>query len=235
MMDIVITDLTRFNRPDVVCIAGINPLTNECVRPMPYLTTKECQRLNILPGAIMRGTFKPIPSANPHSEDRIYSGPLTFVGPCSSEVFEKVLEATQTDSVEEGFGPVFDDKQKYIPKEKAPGISIITLRVAPTNLTIVADDYNEGRIRAIFTDGAGKAFRYLPINDLGFYNYALKKSDAGRVGDLSDFIRAQERVFIRLGLSREYEAPDGRRGFWLQVNGIYTFPHYFEGIRCHQR
>jgi hypothetical protein len=29
MMDIIITDLTRFSRQDIVCIAGINPDKNE--------------------------------------------------------------------------------------------------------------------------------------------------------------------------------------------------------------
>jgi hypothetical protein len=36
---------------------------------------------------------------------------------------------------------------------------------------------------------------------------------------------------MRIGLSREYTATDNRNGYWLQANGIYTFPHFHEGIR----
>ncbi|MEZ4693859.1 MAG: hypothetical protein R2837_07675 [Aliarcobacter sp.] len=50
-MEIIITDLTRFSNPAIVCIAGINIATNECIRPLPYIATDECLRLNILPGS----------------------------------------------------------------------------------------------------------------------------------------------------------------------------------------
>lgn len=77
-MDIIITDLTRFAKQDIVCIAGINPSTNECVRPLPYLPTNECRRLNILPGAILHGNFTTPPITAPHTEDRNYQGKLSF-------------------------------------------------------------------------------------------------------------------------------------------------------------
>jgi hypothetical protein len=232
-MDIIITDLTRFVNPDIVCTAGINPETNQCIRPMPYLPTGECQRLNILPGAILRGNFVATRSEKPHSEDRRVSGRLSFVGPCKSEKFRKILEATLSNSVEEGFGIALQEGQKHIPMEGAPEISIITLRVEPWELEIVADRYKEGRIKAIFTDGAGMVFRYLPITDLGFYNYAMREYENNRIDELNQFIYAQNEVFLRLGLSRAHRADDGRNGFWLQVNGIYTFPEYLEDIRSH--
>jgi hypothetical protein len=37
-MEIIITDLTRFSNTKIVCIAGINIKTNECIRPLPYIT-----------------------------------------------------------------------------------------------------------------------------------------------------------------------------------------------------
>lgn len=33
-MEIIITDLTRFNTSDKVCIAGVNVDTNKCIRPV---------------------------------------------------------------------------------------------------------------------------------------------------------------------------------------------------------
>ncbi len=49
-MQIIITDLTRFSKKDIVCIAGINPESGECIRPMPYIKTERCKELGILPG-----------------------------------------------------------------------------------------------------------------------------------------------------------------------------------------
>ena len=230
-MDIIITDLTRFSNPDIVCTAGINPSTKECIRPMPYLPAKECRRLNILPGAILRGNFVATHSQKPHSEDRRVSGRLSFAGPCESKKFREILEATLSNSVEEGFGISLYAGQKHVPIEDAPEISIITLRIEPWDLEIVPDRYSEGRIKAIFTDGAGMIFRYLPITDLGFYNYAMGEYENNRIEELNQFIHSQDVVFLRLGLSRAHRSEDGRNGFWLQVNGIYTFPEYLKGIR----
>jgi len=50
---------------------------------------------------------------------------------------------------------------------------------------------------------------------------------------LNQLLQTKDAVFLRIGLSRAYKAPDGREGYWLQTNGIYTFPHYHEGIRSY--
>ena len=34
-MKIVVTDLTRFSNPDLVCLAGIDIETGRCIRPRP--------------------------------------------------------------------------------------------------------------------------------------------------------------------------------------------------------
>ena len=159
---------------------------------------------------------------------------MSFKGPCNSKEFKSILEATESPSFEKGFSIALDDGQKHIPIETPPKISIITLSIDSGELSIVPDTFKPGKIKAIFRDNSGKHFRYLAITDLGFYNYAEKYSQSNRVDELNDFIHSQEEVFIRLGLSREFRAPDGRYGYWLQVNGIYTFPDFFEDIRCHE-
>ena len=91
-MEIVITDLTRFSNPEIVCIAGINPETNECIRPLPYIKLSECKRLNILPGNIIDGDFSKSASAeNPHSEDFTYNK-LKRIRICESDEFKDILE-----------------------------------------------------------------------------------------------------------------------------------------------
>lgn len=233
-MEIIITDLTRFSNPDIVCIAGINPATNECVRPLyksapSYVLLSKCKELNILPGNIIEGDFTKVASLlNPHSEDRNYTT-LTRVGICSSEEFQKLLENDLVDSISRGFGYDFPEKGKVIPKNFAPTKSIITLKVKTKNIEIVKDGFKEGNIRLNILDNDGKRFSFLSITDLGFYNYAMKHFyDVNFPTIVNDFIRKQESIYLRIGLGREYQD-----GFWLQINGIYTFPNYDTEIRSY--
>lgn len=231
-MKIIITDLTRFSNQDIVCIAGVNPETNECVRPMPYIQKASCQKLNILPGAIIEGDFTSCACTAPHMEDR-NRGKLKFHGPCSSEEFKRLLENTSFNSVEEGFGIQLAHGQKHIPHDTPPNVSIITLSLSPKQLDVVEDRYKKGKLRVNFTDQVGRSFRFLSITDLGFFEYAERHVADDTIEDLNNFIHAQKDLFIRLGLGRVHQSDDGRNGFWLQVNGIYTFPEYFKEIRCY--
>lgn len=225
-MKIIITDLTRFSKkPDIVCIAGINPESGECVRPMPYMKSERCKELNILPGAVLSGNFTSPPKIDPpHGEDRFHDN-LTFIGPCTSEQFIEILSTSESPSVESGFGVKLSDGQKYIPLNDIPPRSIITISVCSRNICIVQGQYKADTIKLLFTDKSGKEFKYLPVTDLGFYGYVLKNNkNAADISQLNSFLRSQNEIFLRLGLSRPYRAPDGREGFWIQVNGIYTFP-----------
>jgi hypothetical protein len=232
-MRIIITDLTRFANQDIVCIAGVNPDTNECIRPMPYIQKSSCQKLNILPGAIIEGDFTPCACTPPHVEDK-NRGKLIFHGPCSSEEFQRLLENTSFNSVGEGFGIQLVRGQKHIPADTPPVRSIITLALNPNMLDIVKDKYKEGKLRVNFTDQTGQSFWYLSITDLGFFEYAERHAAEDTIDDLNNFIHAQEELYIRLGLGRVHKSDDGRNGFWLQVNGIYTFPEYNQDIRCYE-
>lgn len=46
-------------------------------------------------------------------------------------------------------------------------------------------------------------------------------------------VQSQQELYLRIGLSRPFQAPNGKNGYWLQVNGIYTFPEYMDYIRCY--
>ena len=231
-MKMIITDLTRFDNQEIVCIAGVNPETNECIRPMPYIPKLSCQKLDILPGAIIQGDFSSCQCNAPHTEDQTGAN-LKFLGPCNSEEFKSILQNTSSASVAEGFGITLRLGDKHIPHDTPPSKSIITLPLSPIHLDIVEDSYKLGKLRVNFTDRAGATFRYLSITDLGFFEYAERYADENKIDELNEFIHSQEELYIRLGLSRCYQSPDGRNGFWLQVNGIYTFPLYSKEIRCY--
>jgi len=231
---IIVTDLTRFKNLDVVCTAGIDEDSGECIRPMPYLKASECRGLNILPGAKLSGDFTPHPErTGPHQEDYRYKN-LGFLGSSSSEEFRNALEQGLYGSVQEGFEIVLEDNQKHIPIDHRVQRSIITIRVPPSEIRIVEDSYKPGRIKLNFCDLSSRRFRYIGISDLGFYEYARQHHSRNELQKINAMIRGQEVVYLRIGLSREYQPPnDDRCGYWLQANGIYTFPDYSGEIRCY--
>jgi len=230
MSKIIITDLTRFSQAIDVCTAGTDVSSNACIRPMPYLKMADCVALGILPGAILSGDFKSKTGLiGPHQEDAGYSN-LKFAGPCSSDEFKAALTAGLFKSVEEGFEIKLGNTQKHIPIGHPVKRSIITLAVNPKSIAIVEDSYKPGKIRIHFTDSSGRQFRYLSITDLGFHRYAEKHRVDQDLPSLNAFIWKQPEAYLRIGLSRAHEIRS-INGYWMQANGIYTFPDFVKEIR----
>ena len=232
MKEIIITDLTRFKGRVNVCTAGIDLSTGQCIRPMPYLQEADRARLKIHPGAIIRGDLTPKRSLNaPHIEDHNYTK-LDYLGPCSEEQFRRALELSLRNGISAGFNTHLPVGSKHIPtaSANAPDTSIITIKVEARNFEIIEDQYNSGKIKANFTDRTGSNYRYISITDLDFHDYAAEHHSRNDLDSLNRFIRRQQELFLRIGLSREYQVGE-RKGYWLQVNGIYTFPDFLQHIR----
>lgn len=228
-MKIVVTDLTRFKNEEKVCIAGLCSQTAICVRPMPYLSRAYAMQSGIQPGSVLIGNFVADNGVKaPHVEDHTRS--TIAVSPqVSADEFESLLVRSISSGVRSGFG-ILPNNRVF---EEAPPRSIITIRLDDPlfQLKVGIDQY--GKMKADFTDGDGDTFRWVPITDLGFYNYlsALKNGDP-QLTELSAFIRQQNRVYLRVGLSRHHVS-NGRSGYWMQLNGIYTFPLYNEQLRSY--
>jgi len=229
---IIVTDLTRLHNPEIVCTAGIDEDSGECIRPMPYLKLSECQRLNVLPGAKLSGDFTPSPDrAGPHQEDYCCKN-LKFLSPSSSSEFKNALRQGLYKSLEEGFEVTLNDNQKHIPVDQEVQRSIITVSTSPSEIKIIESSYKPGKIKLNFRDLSGRKFRYISITDIGFHEYALQHHSRNELRKVNSMIKAQEEIYLRIGLSREYQPPnDARNGYWLQANGIYTFPDYNQGYR----
>jgi hypothetical protein len=168
----------------------------------------------------------------PHREDAQYSK-LTFEGPSSSKEFKNALEAGLHPSIETGFEINLKDGQKNVPIGHPVKRSIITLAVNPKSISIVEDSYKPGKIRIHFTDSSGRQFRYLSITDLGFHRYAEGHHAAKDLASLNSFIGKEPKAYLRIGLSRAHEIR-GTNGYWMQVNGIYTFPDFVKEIRSYK-
>jgi hypothetical protein len=199
---------------------------------MPYLETQVCRKLDIHPGGILEGKFHMTGNAAPHVEDANYEE-LMFNGACSSKEFKTALKATLFDSMSEGFEHAIEDDNKCIPIGSPPCRSLITLKVKPNQLQIVRDSFNPDKLKAHVTDNSGTKLSFVPITDRGFYDYAINHvAGSGDVADINSFIHSQKTLFLRLGLGRAF-AISGRNGYWIQLNGIYTFPKYLKHIRCY--
>jgi hypothetical protein len=231
MSRIVITDLTRFNNKELVCMAGIDIETGSCIRPMPYIKYENCEKLKIIPGCVIEGEFKKSHNiTGPHTEDHTY-GQLMLVDTCDKETFYRILLDSCVPNVSTGFNIAFENKQKHIPIDHKISISIITIQVNPKKISIIEDQYKPGKIKICFQDSTGTWFNYISITDLGFHDFAQEKHGTNELAQLNTFIRSQETAFLRVGLSRAYQPPSQENGYWIQINGIYTFPNYYKELR----
>jgi hypothetical protein len=227
---IIVTDLTRFKNENTVCTAGIDPESGVCIRPMPYLALSACKRLKIFPGGQLIGDFKPSKDrTGPHQEDHTFSS-LKFSGPCSSKIFKQVLAKSSFATVAEGFEAELALNQKLLPPDHPVQRSIITIQVDPSAVEILEDQYEKGKIKLHFRDSSDHAFRYFPITDLGFHSYAMKHHGSNDLDGLNEWVQGQSEVYLRIGLGRRFKMKE-RDGFWMQANGIYTFPDPHPSIR----
>lgn len=229
---IIITDLTRFNNDLKVCTAGIDYNTMECIRPLPYITRSSCDELSILPGGILSGDFEfQNDRGGPHKEDCRHGG-LKYLGACSSEAFREVLEATCYPSVAQGFNIELLDGDRGVPVNHSLDRSIISLQVDPTAV-FIDEGYKQGTLKLRFQDPSGRGYRNFPITDLGFHKFAQSRHHSGDLAALNDWIHNQAEVFLRIGLSGAFQPPEQKNAYWMQANGIYTFPEAPPGIRKH--
>lgn len=236
MRTIIVTDLTRFGEDkDILCMAGIDINTGECIRPMPYLKIATVEKYQILPGFKLNFDSSPkLDATRPHSEDHVVNGKYSSYGACTEEEFLNILERSTSDSLSEGFNFDFnksDHKYKRkIPANLADEIqsSIVTIEIEPGSFKLFEDDYNPGKVKVSFKSPEGLWFRYVPITDFGFYTYI--KNGMNDLHEIESYINNSEKVFLRIGLGREYQD-----GFWVQANGVYTFPGFHEKLRSYER
>ncbi len=228
---IIVTDLTRFSNPAIVCLAGVDRRDGRCIRPVPYLTPATCRELRLAPGVVLAGSFVPaLDAQGPHQEDYWYMD-LRAAGTCTPSDFRTALRRGLFPSVGQGFEVQLPHRQKHVPLGHPVRRSIITISVAPARIAVVANPDKPEQIKVHFVDGAGRNFTSMSLTDLTFHSQATARRAANHLTALNARIQSQQEVLLRVGLSRDYTAPDGRRGYWLQVNGVYAFPDFPTGIR----
>lgn len=223
MTRIIVTDLTRFRNPDFVCTAGVTD-EGTVIRPMPYLKIRKCRELNVSPGAILVARFRSLREAPPHTEDASYRR-LCSCGRCTRDDFHQTLERTVFAGLSDGFATEIETGQKCIPVETPPPRSLITIKIPPFQFELAGDRFDGTKLKVHLTDNCGLRMSYLGLTDREFHGYAQKHAmTENDVANINRLIHSQDELYLRIGLSRAYRANDGRHGYWMQVNGIYTFP-----------
>lgn len=232
-MRFVVTDLTKFRKGNV-CLAGIEEGSLRCIRPTdPYLTTTEITAHQIKAGSILDLDLTVTQVTAPHVEDmKRRIARIVVDGMATGPQFKKVLKGTTKPSINAGFDGKIPPGEKYAPYSPPPTQSIVTIAVPPENVQIVRDGFKPGEIKINVHDG-DRQYRYLPMRDLGFYSYIRPlQANAETIEKLNTFIHNQDEVFLRIGLGRAFES-GGKYGYWLQVNGLYTYPEYMEEVRTY--
>ena len=163
-------------------------------------------------------------SARPHVEDHYASG-IVKSGYCSEEEFRNLLRASFHSSIAEGFEVEIEEGQKHIKHDTAPSRSLLTIRVNPRTIQIMQSQFDPEKIQISFCDLSNRWFNYLSITDLVLFQHLRSCQDNDKeIQSVKQAIQSSKEVYLRIGLSRIFESSDGRKGYWIQVNGVYPFP-----------
>ncbi|TIH18505.1 hypothetical protein D0S45_04620 [Marinifilum sp. JC120] len=227
---LVLTDLTRFNDSDNVCMALLDEDSCTCYRPLPYENLDFVAFRNIRPGMIVSADVIPHEDANsPHVEDCTFENDV-WLDCVDEQTFKDLLERSAVDSLDEAFEGLITPKNRCVLAESPCAHSIRTIRVNPKSISVqVVNPGDDVKLRLGFTDLGGDKFRHTPIADLCFHRMAMEYVQQDRYDELEALLAGGEEVYIRAGLSRLYKSRNGKQGFWMQANGVFIFPGYYSG------
>jgi hypothetical protein len=233
--ELVITDLTRMYGGHV-CVAGYAH-NGQAVR----LASPRLHEVDIaadgkpiaFPTAVVACDFFENLPDPPHTEDFSFDPySLRLVRRLEGRAWQATLDRLLFDNVGDIFEqPIRDDHGHSI----ADGVGVRSIgTIQPQGIskaTYSAGPDGTWGYRLGFYDQAGQ-FYQLKITDLTWSAYC----DSLRAPDrepkdialsLTQLLKSR-RVYLRIGLSRKWAKFPGR--CYLQVNGIYTFPDYLDGL-----
>ena len=242
--DILITDLTAMQK-DRVCIAGVSrdwaPARPVFARASPA-RSHLCRDGQVLirPRAVLSLHLEPFARpAAPHVEDCLWSQPRTarFLQLLEDERWRRVLQRLADACPRPLFGAGLQrlgNERNRVLRPGPAACSLATLRCAgPVTFHFILKSSAPDKFRYAlhFSDDHGASYENIPVTDLALRACArasfLEGASAPAVSEsLTAQLNAADSLFLRVGLGRRYK---GR--YWLQVNGIYSFPDFLQG-RC---
>ena len=222
-MAIVINHLTRMGAPRI-CVAGIDPTTNEHVRPVTdgretlgrELLESEGGPFGL--GAVVDiGEARPVPSP-PETEDHLFSVPAaTAVGQLSAGQYLGLLEDIAHDDLEAIFGPALERRGgSYAIDEHTGEVSLGVLRpkLPPT---LHVDGY--GKLRMTLSDVEDPP--RIVVTDIRFVEADHQTVRGDLVEAVNRRLSQETPALLMVGLARAWQAAgDDRARHWLQINGV---------------
>jgi|SRR5579859_758098 len=233
--ELIITDLTRMSA-GFVCAAGYSDNGQAIRLAAPRLHEIDIAAHGqpiVYPGAVVTCDLLEHLPDPPHTEDHSFNPySLRLVRRLQGAAWQTALERSVFKSVHDIFEqPIVHDSGYYIPDGRGVrSIGTIQPRgLAQANYSVGED--GTWTFRLGFFDQAG-AFYRLKITDLTWNAYceSLRGPDADShaiAARLTQLLKSR-RVILRIGLSRKWAKNPDR--CYLQINGVYTFPDYLEGL-----
>lgn len=238
---LVITDVTQMpskgNSGNEVCVVGIDA-EGQCIRPVcdggfrkKYLMDMN-GKVVVRHGAKVEFDLYPIKTQPPHIEDMKFEpSSISGKGICGSAEWEKVLNMSSFNSVEEMYGGFLQDLTWVAPGAKTRSIAtLVGAKIIDIKLTP-----RSAKPRMKFLDQTGSEFNR-PVSDLTLWDRCfllVRKQGHSRdevEKELNSLLQKADRLYLRLGLARPWEPQDdGGQKCWIQVSGVYTFPDYLNG------
>lgn len=229
MSGIAITDLTYMRGG--VCIAGIDIMTLENIRPvLTYGTIQKelVDRNKIYPGALVSFDFLYKKSKPPHIEDYVFNPDKTnFIKFLSQTEWLDILNSCTSTSLASAFNNLIVDRKGIQPN--ADTVSLTLIKVDSLKINFFDSDPGAVlpfKVRVSFTSG-GELY-HLPVTDMQFIDYCKERFDEGIQRDklkdaMEELINGSEYILLRIGLTRPFKkADDAKELCYLQVNGIYS-------------
>jgi hypothetical protein len=234
-VELAITDLTRMYHGRV-CIAGYDKYRH-CYRPIlpppgiPGSSLIQEGHAVIFPSAVVEFDFLQPDPKPPHSEDYFFDpASPRFIRRVKN--WETVLGWSLFNSVDQVFDqPIYDDLGFYV-MDCQGSRSIGTVRPSSITKAIYAEG-SEGSwdYRLMFTDNLGKPYR-LRITDMTWHYFCDSLREKGQeppeIASLLTGLLRSRKVYLRIGLARGWKKFPGR--CYLQINGVFTFPDYLDGM-----
>jgi len=233
--ELAVTDLTRMSA-GFVCVAGYThggePIRLAAPRLHEVDIAAEGKPI-VFPGAVVTCDLLEHLPDPPHTEDHSFDRySLRLVRRLQGSAWQTVLEHSLFDSASDIFEqPIVHDSGYYI-QEGNGARSVGTLQPrGMAQATYAIGEDGTWTYRVGFYDQAGQFYR-LKVTDLTWNAYceSLRGPDLepqAIAARLTQLLKSQ-RVSLRIGLSRKWAKNPGR--CYLQLNGIYTFPDYLEGL-----
>ncbi|HEX9056242.1 MAG TPA: hypothetical protein VF818_01825 [Ktedonobacterales bacterium] len=221
-MRIIVNHLTRM-APGFICVAGVNPETDEHVRPTTY--GRLSRRLLGAEGgpfdiAVIVDLGETVPDGiTPEVEDYYFEpSDAHIVGTATPNDYWTMLGRVARPTLADIFGPDLQRSGNTCSTARGKGLASLGCLNPATRSMLIRDNF--GKLRMRLSDGAMNVS--VSVTDIRLVedDHTTIRDDV--VADVNRRIARGVPVTLSVGLSRPFaKAPGEEERHWLQVNGIH--------------